>query len=76
MLVVSKEKGVSLHESEISLSSIPIQERKEEAISKSRKCKEELKDLWAGVKYHKIYHTRKAKTEDEGETILLWKELD
>ena len=31
-----------------------------------RKHKRELEDLQAGVKYHKIYHTKKAKTE-EGE---------
>ena len=39
-----------------------------------RKHKRELEDLHTGVKYHEIYHTKKAKTEDEGETILPAKE--
>ena len=32
-----------------------------------RKNEKELKYLQAGVKYHKIYYTKKAKTEEEGE---------
>ena len=42
----------------------------------SRKHKRELEDLQAGVKYHKIHHTKKAKAEDEGETILPEKESE
>ena len=41
-----------------------------------RKCKRELEDLQAGVKYHEIYHTKKAKTDDEGETIIPAKESE
>ena len=33
---VGEEKDVSIHENDISLAVIPIQERKEEAMSKSR----------------------------------------
>ena len=40
------------------------------------KRKRELKDLEAGVKYHEMYHTKKAKTEDEGEMILPAKESE
>ena len=65
-----------VHESQISAASIPVEERKEEAISVSRKHKRELKDLQAGVKYHKIYHTKKTKTEDEEEMIFPVKELE
>ena len=35
-----------------------------------------MEDLQAGVKYHKIHHTKKTKIEDEGETILPGKELE
>ena len=70
MLVVNEEKDVLVHETEISVVSILIEERKEGIISKSRKHKRELEDLQAGVKYHKIYYTKKAKTEDEGEMFL------
>ena len=35
-----------------------------------------MEDLKAGVKYHKIYHTIKAMSEDEGVTILPGKELE
>ena len=42
----------------------------------SKKHKRELEDLQAGVKYHNMYHTKKAKTEDEGETFLPTKESD
>ena len=63
-----------MHKTEISIASIPVQERKEEALSMPRKCKKELEDLQAGVKYHEIYHTKKTKTEDEGEMILPAKE--
>ena len=41
-----------------------------------RKHKMELEDLQAGVKYHKIYRTKKAKTEDEEETNLPAKESE
>ena len=40
-----------------------------------KKHKRELEDLQAGVKYHKIYHTKKTKMEDEGEMILPAKEF-
>ena len=40
-------------------------QKKEEVISKSKKHKRELEDLQAGVKYHKIYCTKKVKTEDK-----------
>ena len=48
----------------------------EEDISKSIKRKKELEGRQAGVNYHKIYHTKKAKTEDEGEIILPAKESE
>ena len=48
-----------MHETEISVAVTPVQERKEEAVIKSRKCKRELEDYQAGVKYIKIYHTKK-----------------
>ena len=35
-----------------------------------------MEDLQASVKYHKIYPTKKAKSEDEGEMILPGKELE
>ena len=41
-----------------------------------KKCKRELKDLQADLKYHKIYHTKKAKTEDEEKTIFHAKESE
>ena len=41
-----------------------------------RKYKRELEDLQAGMKYNKIYHTKKAKTEYEGEMILPSKESE
>ena len=44
MLVVTEENDVSVHEVEISVASISVQERKEEAISKSRKHNRELED--------------------------------
>ena len=59
VLVVTDENDASVHEAEISVASIPVQERKEETMSKSRKHKRELEDLQAGVKYHMIYHTKK-----------------
>ena len=40
----------------------------------ARKHKWEFEHLQAGVKYHEIYQTKKAKTEDEGEMILSAKE--
>ena len=67
---------VSVDEAEMSVDSIPFEERKDEVVSKSRKHKRELEDLQDGVKYHKIYHTKKAKSEDERETILPRKELE
>ena len=57
VLVVATEKDFSVHEAEISVAFIPLQERKKEVVSMSRKCKRELEELQAGVKYHKIYHT-------------------
>ena len=39
-------------------------------MSQSRKPKKELEDLQAGEKYKKIYHSKKAKSDDEGETIV------
>ena len=42
----------------------------------SRKLKRQLEDLKAGWKYHKIHHTKKAKTEDEGEMIFPAKESE
>ena len=72
----TEEKDILVHETEISVASIPVEERKEEAISMSRKHERELEDVQADVKYHKIHHTKKAKTEDEGETILPEKELE
>ena len=65
-----------MHETEISVASISIQVRKEEALSLSRKHNRELEDLQAGVKYCKVHHTKKAKTEDEQETILPAEELE
>ena len=52
-----------MHEADISVASIPVHERKEEAISISRKHRSQ--DL----------SYKKAKTEDEGGTILPGKEL-
>ena len=67
--VVFEKKDVLVHETEISVASIGVQEWKEEAFSIPGKRRKELEDLQAGVKYHKIYCTKNAKTEDEGETI-------
>ena len=36
----------------------------------------ELEDLQAGTKYHKIYHAKKAKSDEEEEIILPWKQLE
>ena len=44
---------------------------KEEVASKSRKHENKLEDLQAGT-----YHNKKAKSYDEGGTILLGKELE
>ena len=63
-----------VHKNEIFVASIPIQEQKEEALSMSRKCKNELEDLKTGVKYHKIYHAKKGSMEDKGEMIIPAKE--
>ena len=54
MLVVIEEKDVLIHEAEVFVASILVQERKEEVISKSRKHKRALEDLQAGIKYHKF----------------------
>ena len=62
-----------MHEAEIFIASIFVQERKKEVISIPRKCQKDSEDLQAGVNYYKIYHTKKAKTEDERETILFKK---
>ena len=59
-----------MHDAEISVASIPVEERKVEVVSKSKKHKLQLEDLPAGVKQHSIHHTKKAKSDDEGETIL------
>ena len=40
----------------------------------AKKAKKEVEDLQAGVKYHEMYHTKKAKTGEEEETILPAKE--
>ena len=56
---VSEENDVSAHETKISVAVIPLK-KKEEVEAKSRKHKRKLDDLQAGVKYHKIYHTKKA----------------
>ena len=69
-LTSTEEKDVSVPEAEVSIASIPVQERKEENTSMLRKQKKELEDLHAGVEYHKIHQTKKAQSEDEGETIL------
>ena len=58
-VVVAGKKMFFVHKNKISVASIPLQERKEEAISMSGKHERELKDLQAGVKCHKIYHTKK-----------------
>ena len=47
-----------MNEPEISVASIPVEERMKEVLSKSRKRKMELKDLQVGVKYHKIHHKK------------------
>ena len=73
---MTDEKDVSVHEAEISEASIPVEERKEEFVYKSREHKRELKDLQADVKYHKIYHTKKTKSDNEGATILPANELE
>ena len=65
-----------MHKTGISVASIPVQQQKEEASSMLRKHKREWENLPAGVKYHKIYYTKKAKTEDEGETFLPTKDSD
>ena len=69
------KKDVSVHETEISEAVIPVQERREETMTKSRKQRE-LEDFQTSLKYHKIYHTKKAKSDDEGEIILPGKELE
>ena len=82
MLVVTEEKDVSVHVTEISIAFSSVQETNKEVVSKSRNNKRKLKDqskledLQVGVKCHNIYHTKKAKTEDENETNLLRKELE
>ena len=73
---INEEKYISMHRTEISVASIPLEERKDEVLSNSKKTKRELEELQAGVKYHKILHTKKAKFDDEGETILPRKELE
>ena len=70
------EKDILVQETDISVASIHVQERIEKAISMLRKRKRELEDLQAGVKYYKIHHTKKAKTDDEGEAIHHAKELE
>ena len=65
-----------MHEAEISVAVIPVQERNEVVVSKSRKHKRESEYLQAGVKYHKIYHTKRAMFDNEVETILPGKELE
>ena len=75
VLVATEENDVLMLEAEILVAFITGQERKDEVISKSTKCKKELKDHQTGVKYHKIYHTKKAKSEYEREMILTGKEL-
>ena len=57
--MVAEEEDLSIHEIEISVAVIPGQEIKEEAESKSRKHKNELEDLQAGVKYHNIITHKK-----------------
>ena len=42
----------------------------------SKKHKRELEDLQATVKYHNLYHTKKAKTENDGEIIFPAKESE
>ena len=74
--IVTQRKDVLGHETEISVASIPVQEQKVGALSMPRKLKRELEDLQAGVKYHKTYHTKNAKTEYEREMILPAKELE
>ena len=71
-----EEKDILVHETEISVTSIPAQERKEEAISISRKHKQKLGNIQAGVKYNKIYHTKKMRTENDRETMHHRKELE
>ena len=56
---VIAEKDISVHETEISVTVIPVKERKEEAVSTSKKHKAKLKSLQAGVKYHNTYSTQK-----------------
>ena len=58
---VTEEQDILVHEAEISVAYITVQERKEEIISKSKKHETALKDLQAGVKHHKIHHTHKSK---------------
>ena len=55
---------------------IPVQEKKEDATCKFKKHERELEDLQAGVKYNKIYYTKKVKFEDKGETICPGKMLE
>ena len=45
VLVITEENDVSVHEVELSVASILVQERKEEIVSKSRKHKRELDNL-------------------------------
>ena len=63
----AEEKDVLMHKTEISVASTPVQEQKEEALSMPRKHKRELEYLQPGVKYQKMYHTKKAKAEEAGE---------
>ena len=76
MLVVTEEKDASVHKAEMSVASIPVQEKKEDVISKSRNGKRKLEDLKPGVNHHKIFHTNKAKSDDKGETIIPGTELE
>ena len=73
---VAEEKYVSMHEIEISVAVIPVQERKEGSMSKSRKHKKALEKLQPEEKYHKIYYTKKVNSDDEGEKILPGKESE
>ena len=75
-VVVTGEKDVLVHETEISVASIPVQEQKEEALSMPIKLKWKLVEIQACVKYHKIHHTKTAKTEDDIEMILPAKESE
>ena len=44
-----------MHETEISVVSISVQEQKDEVLSMPRKHKRELNDFQVGMKYHMIY---------------------